>query len=109
MQHDPLCCDPLNIELRGRQLTAGRDLVPPLHLVPCFLVNCGFRMREVLNLASGCLHLPPPPVRLQNCCNIVSEASEESLVTRGILEHGDSCVDKPPHIRQDPRVIPCLL
>ena len=28
---------------------------------------------------------------------------------RGILAHGDSCVDKPPHVFQDPCILPRLL
>ena len=40
---------------------------------------------------------------------MAAEASEESLVMRGILVHGDSCVDKTPHVCQDPCVLPCLL
>ena len=58
-----------------------------------------------VNLASGYLH-PRLPVRLQTCCNLAAEASEEALVMRGIMAHGDSCVDKPPHICQYPCVIP---
>ena len=108
MQHDPLCCDPLDSESSGRKCEAGHDLVPPLHLVPCFLVEGGFRGQEVLNLASSCLH-PQLTVPLQTFCNLAAEGSEEALVTRGILAHGDSCVDKPPHVCQDPRVLPCLL
>ena len=105
MQCDPIYRDPLDIESSGRRRMDGHDLVPPLHLVPFFLVKCGFRGKEVLNIASGCLH-PPPSAHLKTFCNLTAEAPEESLVTRGILSHGDSCADKPPHIHQDTRVIP---
>ena len=87
----------------------GRDLVPPLYLVLFVLVKCGFRGKEVLNIASICLHLPPPPVRLQTCFNLTAESLEEDLVTRDILERVDSCVEKPPYVCQDTCVIPCLL
>ena len=108
MQRDLICRDHLNSESSGRRCTASRDLVPPLHLVPWLLVKGGARCQEVLNLASGCLHLPLP-VRFQTCCNLAAEASEDTLVMRGILEHGDSCVEKPPRVYQDPCVLPRLL
>ena len=41
MQCDLLCHDPLDIESSGQRHTAGHDLLPPLHLVPCFLVEGG--------------------------------------------------------------------
>ena len=86
MQRDPLYRDPLVSESSGRGRVAGHDFVPPLHMVPCLLVEGGVRGHKFLILSSGCLH-PPPPVRLQNFCNLAAEVLEESLVTRGILAH----------------------
>ena len=39
MQREPLCRDPLDSELNGQIQTSGHDLLPPLHLVSCFLVK----------------------------------------------------------------------
>ena len=41
MQRDPLFCDPLVSESSGRGRAAGHNLVPPLHMVPHFLVEGG--------------------------------------------------------------------
>ena len=39
MQHDPLCCDPLDSGSSRQQHAAGHKLVPTFHLVPCLLVE----------------------------------------------------------------------
>ena len=97
MQCDPIYRDPLDIESSGRRRMDGHDLVPPLHLVPCFLVEGGVRGQEVLNISSVFID-PPLPVHLQTCCNLADEESEEALVAQVMLAHRDSCVDKPPRV-----------
>ena len=39
IQRDALVRDPLEGYLRGRQRAVDHNLVPPLHLVPCVLVE----------------------------------------------------------------------
>ena len=89
VEGDPLCYDMLNGNTGRRWSAVVHLLVPPLHPRPCLLYQGRFRGEEGLDLRPSCLRLLSE-VRLEACLYLAPKATEESLVSCGVLAHGDS-------------------
>ena len=112
IQHNLLCRDLIEGYSSRRRRSAGREIVPHLHMVICFFVKGrgGVQGQECLDLTVS-LFRSPLLVRIQDLFYLMAEAPNEALITRKIFEYGDSSFENPPRVLQDLCIItflPCL-